>query len=293
MRFSLLGIALFVAAALVAPRSLDAIAQSDALRAALTFHAPFDGTLDAAHAAGNAKLYTAPSLARRAEATPGLPAAGETVHSKGEGKFGDALRMTIRRKPVVYFEAAKNVAYSASNWSGTVSFWLSVDPATQLDLGFCDPIQITPRQWDDAAFFVEFEKKADAIPFRLGAFPDRAVWNTTATPSAQTPMEMRPLISVDKPPFGAGKWTHIVFTFDRFNTGQANAVTKLYLDGRPAGELPPRLQTFTWDPERSTIAMGLSYVGLFDELSVFERALSDAEVAALHALPRGVTGLLR
>ena len=38
--------------------------------------------------------------------------------------------------------------------------------------------------------------------------------------------------------------------------------------------------------------MGLSYVGLFDELSVFNRALSDADVAALHALPRGVTALV-
>jgi hypothetical protein len=263
-----------------------------ALLAALTFYAPFDGTLDAARALGNPKLMTAASLARRAEATAGLPTGGETIHAKGEGKFGDALKMTIRRKPVVYFEAARNVAYSASNWSGTVSFWLSVDPATQLDPGFCDPIQITPRQWDDAAFFVEFEKKPDAIPFRLGAFPDRAIWNTTTTPSAQTPMEMRPLITVDRPPFGAGKWTHVVFTFDKFNTGQANAVTKLYLDGKPAGQLAPRQQTFTWDPERSTIAMGLSYVGLFDELSVFSRALTDTEVAALYGLPTGVTGLL-
>ena len=283
-------VGLFLAAvALLAP---PVIAQTDALRGALTFHAPFDGGLDAAHAAGNAKLYTAPSLARRAEATAGLPANGETVHAKGEGKFGDALRMTIRRKPVVYFEAAKNVAYAPANWSGTVSFWLSVDPATQLDLGFCDPIQITPRQWDDAAFFVEFEKKPDAIPFRLGAFPDRAVWNTTTTASAQTPMEIRPLVTVDTPPFGPGKWTHIAFTFDRFNTGQPNGVVKLYLDGQPAGQLTPRQQTFTWDPERSTIAMGLSYVGLFDELSVFNRALTDAEVSALHGLPRGVTGLL-
>jgi hypothetical protein len=262
-----------------------------ALLAALTFHASFDGTLDALRAAGNATLMTAPSLARRAEATPGLPAGGETIHAKGEGKFGDALKMTVRRKPVVYFEAAKNVAYAASNWSGTVSFWLSVDPATQLDPGFCDPIQITPRQWDDAAFFVEFEKTPALIPFRLGAFPDRAVWNTTTTPSAQTPMEMRPLITVDKPPFGAGKWTHIVFTFDKFNTGRADGVVKLYLDGQPAGQLPPRQQTFTWDAERSTIAMGLSYVGLFDELSVFNRALTDAEVAALHRLPGGVTGM--
>src|SRR5687767_14564224 len=117
MRAVVFGIALFAAAWTVHAAQNDPAA----LRSALTFHASFDGTLDAAHALGNPKLMTAASLARRAEATAGLPPGGETVHAKGEGKFGDALKMTIRRKPVVYFEAAKNVAYSASNWSGTVS----------------------------------------------------------------------------------------------------------------------------------------------------------------------------
>jgi hypothetical protein len=34
--------------------------------------------------------------------------------------------------------------------------------------------------------------------------------------------------------------------------------------------------------------LGLGYVGWFDELSLFERALSAEEISALHALPRGV-----
>jgi hypothetical protein len=269
-----------------------AATQAPALRSALTFHAPFDGSVDAAHAAGNAKLHTAPTLARRAEATPGWPATGETVQAKGAGRFGDALKFNVRRKPVVYFEAAGNVAYKPADWSGTVSFWLSVDPATELDPGFCDPIQITPRMWNDAAFFVEFEKTPQAIPFRLGAYADLKVWNPTNRPFAEIPGSERPLVTVDQPPFGKGKWTHVVFSFDRFNTGQPNGVVRLYLDGKPAGQLSPRQQTFTWDPEKSTIAMGLSYVGLFDELSVFNRALTDAEIASLHVLPQGVTGLL-
>lgn len=269
-----------------------ASAQNSPLRSALTFHASFDGSLDAAHAAGNPKLYTAPTMARRAEATPGLPAGGETVQAKGAGRFGDALKFNQRRKPVVYFEAAKNVPYAAANWSGTVSFWLSVDPAAELEAGFCDPIQLTPRMWNDAAFFVEFEKTPQAIPFRLGAYADLKVWNPTNRPFAEIPANEKPLVTVDQPPFAKGKWTHIAFTFDRFNTGQSNGVVRLYLDGKPAGQLSPRQQTFTWDPEKATIAMGLGYIGLFDELSVFNRAFTDAEVADLHALPQGVTGLL-
>jgi hypothetical protein len=285
--------ALLGAAAGSRPRVLDAAAQTQALRDALTFHASFDGSLDAVHAAGNPTLYTAPSIARRQDATPGLPPGGETVQAKGAGRFGDALRFTQRRKPVVYFEAARNVPYAAANWNGTVSFWLSVDPAADLDPGFCDPIQIAPRAWNDAAFFVEFEKTPGAIPFRLGTYADLSVWNPQNRRFEDIPAEERPLVAVEKPPFGRGKWTHIVFTFERFNTGRPDGVVRLYLDGAPAGQLSPRQQTFTWDPSKATIAMGMSYVGLFDELSVFNRALSDAEVAALHALPQGVSPLVR
>src|SRR4051812_39667711 len=87
---------------------IDASVQTTALRSALTFHAPFDGSVDASHALGNPKLYTAPSLARRAEAIAGLPAGGETVQAKDAGRFGDALKFNQRRKPVVFFEAGRN-----------------------------------------------------------------------------------------------------------------------------------------------------------------------------------------
>ena len=56
----------------------------------------------------------------------------------------------------------------------------------------------------------------------------------------------------------------------------------LYLDGQPRGSLSPRQQTFTWDPQQTVIALGLNYVGTIDELSVFDRVLSEAEIRALH-----------
>ena len=280
-----------VAAALVASAAALGAARQASLRQALTFHASFDGSLDAAHAAGNPKLMSAPTFGRRAEGTAGLPASGETKHAMNEGRFGDALRFTTRRKPAVFFEGGKNVAYQSANWNGTVSLWLKVDPATELEAGFCDPIQITPRAWNDAAFFVEFEKGPSAIPFRLGVYADLKVWNPANTRFEDIPPAARPLVTVEKPPFAGNKWTHIVFTFERFNTGQPNGIAHLYLDGKPAGDLTPRQQTFTWD-EKTAINLGASYIGLFDELSIFNRALSAAEVATLYSLPRGVTGLL-
>lgn len=172
-----------------------------------------------------------------------------------------------------------------------MSFWLSVDPAADLETGFCDPIQITPRAWNDAAFFVEFEKRAEGIPFRLGVYPDFKIWNPTNRKWEDIPMQEKPLTTVPKPPFSRGKWTHVVFTFDRFNTSRDDGVAHLYLDGLPAAVLDPRRQTFTWDEEKSLIMLGLGYIGLWDELAVFNRALTPAEVAHLHRLKNGVRDL--
>lgn len=265
--------------------------QFDALRAALTLHAPFDGGPDAAHAAGDARLHWAPSFKERQAARPGLPASGEVQVAAGAGRFGDALRFTRKESPLVFFHGARNIAYAATDWSGTVSFWLRVDPATDLEPGFCDPVQITPRAWNDAAFFVEFEKRADAIPFRLGVYADLDVWNPDKRKFADIPAAERPLVTVADPPFGGDHWTHVVFTFERFNTGRADGVARLYLDGKPAGELAARRQTFTWGAEDNAIALGLSYVGFLDDLSIFNRALTAGEIQTLYGLQNGAAAL--
>ena len=265
--------------------------QGETLRKALAFHASFDKTTDAAYAAGDPKLYWAPTSKQRADAKPGLPESGEVRHAPGAGRFGDALRFTTRKSPIVFFRGARNMPYDVANWNGTVSFWLNTDPIGELETGFCDPVQITPRSWDDAAFFVEFEKTPEAIPFRLGVYADLNVWNPDKRRFADIPPHERPLVPVDKPPFAKGRWTHVAFTFERFNTGRSDGVARLYLDGGLRGTLSPRQQTFTWD-ETTVTGLGLSYVGMLDELSIFNRALDDAEIRALYTLERGVTAIL-
>lgn len=258
------------------------------LREALTFHAAFDGQTDATHAAGDPALYWAPSLKERQDAKPGLPAGGEIQHARGAGRFGDALRFTRRKSPIVFFRGLRNMPYERSAWDGTVSFWLRVDPAAELETGFCDPVQITPYAWNHSAFFVEFEKRADSIPFRLGVYADPDVWNPAKRKFEDIPARERPLVTIADPPFSAARWTHVVFTFERFNTKKTDGVAKLYLDGQLRGTLGSREQTFTWDPERTLIALGLGYIGLLDELSIFDRALAAGEVRQLYEMPSNV-----
>jgi hypothetical protein len=106
--------------------------------------------------------------------------------------------------------------------------------------------------------------------------------------SGRLPRSRRPLVSVNDPPFARSRWTHVVFTFEQFNTGRSDGVARLYLDGAPAGALTARQQTFTWNPGDTLIALGLNYIGLLDELSIFNRALTGEEIRTLHALPGGV-----
>ena len=278
---------------LLAVAGIGVVPQNDALRQAIVFHVAFDGGTDALRAAGDPKLYSAPTLKQRSEAKPGLPASGEVALAKGEGRFGDALRFTARKSPIVFFRGAGNMPYQSSNWSGTVSFWLNVDPEGKLEPGFCDPIQITDSAWNDAAFFVEFEKRPESIPFRLGVYADFAVWNPDNRKFAEIPAGEKPLLTVEKPPFRAGRWTHVVFTFERFNTGKPDGVARLYLDGRPQGELMSRQQTFTWDAENAVVALGLGYIGLFDELTIFNRVLRQDEIQSVHIMERGISSLIR
>jgi hypothetical protein len=264
-----------------------------ALREALTFHAGFDGGTDANYAEGDPRLYSAASAKERQSARAGLPDGDTIRHVAGSGRFGGALRFNARKAPYVFYRGGANMPYERTDWNGTVSFWLNADPEGELAPGFCDPVQITPRAWNDAAFFVEFEKREGSIPFRLGVYADLGVWNPAKRPVAEIPQADRPLITVDKPPFARGRWTHVAFTFEHFNTGRAGGVARLYLDGALQGSLTGRAQTFTWDPPDVAIGLGLNYIGSIDDLAIFKRALTGAEIHTLRQLDGGVLSLHR
>ena len=97
-----------------------------------------------------------------------------------------------------------------------------------------------------------------------------------------------PFVIVKKTPFARDKWTHVVMSFSGVNTEGKDTAAKLYLDGKLQGTLKDRRQVFTWDLEKANIRLGLSYIGLFDDLAIFDRALSDEEVQKLYELPKGV-----
>jgi hypothetical protein len=244
---------------------------------ALLFHASFDKSLDADFAKGDPRIYTAPNYKEQHLAKPGLD--HPDAASVDGGKRGRALQFRRKNTRAVFFKADKNTAFDPKNWSGTISFWLNLDPETDLEPGFCDPIQVTDSAFNDSAIWVDFTKDEKPRHFRLGVFGDRDSWNPQKIAEDKNPAFNNRLVVVKKYPFKKGTWTHVAIVHTGLGSGKGTAA--LYLNGEKQGEASAIVEVFSWDMEKAALRVGVNYVGLFDEFSVYARPLSDSQVRAL------------
>jgi hypothetical protein len=258
------------------------------LRDHITFLSTFDETTSADIAKGDGRLFTAENRRSLDDATPGLQDP-DVVLATGRGLVGDALEFKKKQRLITFYKAEGNVAFSATAWSGSLSFWLQLDPATDLEPGYCDPIQITDSAYNDAAIWIDFTKD-NPRNLRLGIIGDLKSWNPDDMPPDGNPEFERRLVTVTRPPFARGKWTHIVINFLGLNSDRGKS--EFYIDGILKGSLDVK-DPFTWDEGKARILLGLNYVGLFDELAIFDRPLSEVEVKALYGVKGGITSILR
>jgi hypothetical protein len=261
------------------------LASEAELRKALLFHASFDNETDADVAQGDKRLHTATSYKERGDARPGLHHPDVAI-ATGKGRVGSALEFRKKNVKAVYYPAAGNVNFRDGQWSGTISFWLSLDPETDLEPGFCDPIQVTAEAYNDSAIWVDFTRDDKPRHFRLGVFGELKVWNPQNLPADKYPAFNNRLVVLKKTPFARGQWTHVVITHDGLGT-KAGGRASLYLNGELQGMTEAIPETFQWDMSRAAIRVGVNYVGLFDELSVFSRPLTVAEIKELYVRKSG------
>lgn len=263
-----------------------ACSQSKPLKDHILFYCSFDENTTADLSVGDSLIYSAESYDKTDKAKPGLHHPNVQL-AKNRGLSGDALHFKKPNTSAIYFSGYKNLGYSATSWSGSFSFWLQVDPAKDLAPGYCDPINPTDTKFNDAALWVDF---TDDHPrkFRLGVLGDLEVWNPENR-SDKAELEKR-LVTVTQPPFKGGKWTHIVLTYSAINTNQS--VCKLYLDGQLQGVVKEVNDPFTWKEENAKIMLGLGYVGLMDELTVFDKPLEPNDVQLVYELKSGIKTLL-
>ncbi len=250
------------------------------LKKDLTLFATFDGSTNASIALGDKSIYSAPSYKEQDAAKPGLNIPDVQL-ARGEGRRGDALRFTKKNTRALFYRTQGNLGFDPKNWTGAISFWLNLDPEQDLEPGFCDPIQITDKAYNDSAIWVDFTKGERPRHFRLGVFGELKLWNPRNLPADKNPDFAKRLVVVEKHPFARGKWTHVAITWSGLGGGRGSA--SLYVDGKPRGIAENIKEPFAWDPARGALRLGVNYVGLLDEVAVFRRALNSAEIQSLAA----------
>lgn len=257
------------------------------LAASLTLAATFDEGVAAEKAGGQSALYTAMAYDKLDTEKKGLQYQAAQL-SEGKGVYGSALAFPAKEKAVAYYRAAGNVAYSKKAWSGTISMWLSLDPDLELAPGYTDPIQMTDVGYNDAALWVDFSDK-NPRSFRMGVYGDLTVWNPKNIPPDKNPAFNERLLPAKDLPFGKGRWTHVAVTYENLNTPAGKAA--FYINGKPQGErsIP---ESFTWQLDKAKVFLGLNFIGLMDEVALFDRALGPREVQMLYQLPGGLRTLL-
>jgi hypothetical protein len=280
-------LSLVLALACFSLSSLNALAQStDALARALMLHASFDRGLDADFSRGDKAcvLKTKQGL---------VPASfnEELQHLTTGGKFGGALQFTKKGATQPRYKGQGVLGYNEKNWSASVSIWLKLDPDKDLAPGYCDPVQIVGDDTKKGFIFMEWSKDESPREFRFAIRPKVELWNPNNLDWAKMTDSQRPAVNLKRAPFSREQWTHAVFTFENLNDKSKKPVGRLYLNAKLMGTIENWDLTLGWNPDAVQLVLGASYVGQMDDLAVFNRALTDAEVKQLHSLKNGVSEL--
>lgn len=282
---------LFLLPAITKAQGLSGISSVSEIKHALTFFASFDDGVTADYSAGDSTLYVAPRWEGRSGTMKPYTNEKHLRTHEGEGLVGDALWIENTEQPVYFYRGEHNINYSENDWEGTVSFWLRLSPDEDLADGYSDPIQLTDSAWNDGALYVDFTYQIPRV-FRFAFFAEREVWDPKLRDWEDIPVEERPMVEVKEPFFSRDRWTHVAFAFRNFNTGEENGTVDCFINGEFYGSLTGREQTLNWNTENAAIWLGYNYTGYFDELSIYNKALSAEQIQMIYSLENGVGELL-
>ena len=258
----------------------------NSLTRSLSLHASFDNLLDADFSRGDRTCYIRQGgKLLRADTTDDVKLA------KDGGKFGGGLRFARKKAFSPAFRNPGVLNYNDRNWNGTVSVWLKLNPDEDLEPGYCDPVAIVGDDSKKGFIFLEFSKDETPRYFRYAIRPLFHIWNPEGVRWDEIPFGKRPMVQVERPPFSRRSWTHVVFTVENINDAAGRAFGRLYLNGELQGSINDWDLRFGWDPSQVLLVLGMAYVGHMDDLAVFNRVLTDAEIHQIHGLKSGIREL--
>jgi hypothetical protein len=256
------------------------------LAKALTLHASFDKGLDADFCRGDKKCVVQQGK-ELVQAKPNE----EAKLAADAGRFGGALHFPKKGSTRPSYKDKDVLGYNAKSWSCTVAIWLRISPDKDLEPGYCDPVQIIGDDTKKGYIFCEWSKDETPRYFRYAIRPLFHIWNPDNKAWGDIPFEKRPMVQVERAPFSREKWTHVAFTVENINDKTKTQRGKLFINGKLQGAIEKWDLTFDWDPAKVLLVLGAAYVGYQDDLAVFDRPLTDAEVGKLYELKNGVREL--
>jgi hypothetical protein len=286
-RLALLLALLALVAAVFAADSKD---DNDSLLRAVTLYASFDKEVKADVGGGTLTLSTRYNHLKekgKFVVEKGFPAKAFRI-AEDKGISGGALEAVdvLPNNGRIFFPARGNIAFKKGGWSGGLSVWVKTDPNKLLKTKFCDPIQITQKGANDGGIWFDFN---DAKPrdMRMGVFP--AIPPGGKGISESDPKA--PMVWMRKVGFTADRWHHVALTWRNLDTGKKTAEATLFIDGKRIGAVKDRALAMAWDVDRAGIYIAVNYIGLLDELALFNRELTGEDVKELHAKPGLLAGL--
>ena len=103
------------------------------------------------------------------------------------------------------------------------------------------------------------------------------------------------MVWLDKPGLKVGEWRHVALVWRNFDTERNDARATLYIDGKLIGEIKDKSYpvSMDWDIEKTGIYVAVNYIGLMDELAIFNRPLTQDEIGFLRTQPDVLSSLKR
>ena len=264
----------------------------DQLVSSLIFHASFDKGPDADLGKGDLKLYAGDFDQYNDEGKPEVnPGLGDPPLPivPNAGRYGNALEFPKENTHPVGYMLKGNIDYTENNFDGTLSFWMRLN-TVDIPGVYCDPIQLTDNDYATNAIWVDITKNDVPSDLRLGFFGDQKIWDPKNLKGRSEEFFWR-LMKISEPPFSRDKWTHVVLTWEKINTGEIGR-SKMYVNGEYRGQSGPIKEPFNWNMTKASLRLGIGdYVGFFDDIAIFDRSLTGEEILNLYQLESGVSEL--